>query len=422
MAFARKQGDSRRIRPSILCDSRRIVNGRRGPDSLGLRQMNRLRVLETLYRHPATSRFELAHRTGLSRATVSSLVEELREAGVVHERNRAEDRPRITGRPPVLLSLVPDAAFAVGLDVGHEHIRVAVCDLSGAPVADDWSPAEVDHTPTESLDLANELVRGALRAADVAEDRVLGVGMGLAAPVDSVTGELEADGIMPGWQGLRPAAEMEARLGMPVQLENDANAGALGEEVFGAARGVEDLIYVRLSAGIGAGLILGGRPYRGHRGFAGEIGHVVVDESGPICRCGNRGCLETIASPAAVARLLERSAGRPVSVEDLLALVEAGDRGARRAVADAGEAIGRALSSFVNALNPELIVVGGELASAGAVLLEPIAAAIERHGVRPAASGLSVAAGTLGERAEVLGAAALILAQSPHALARRVAR
>ena len=390
--------------------------------TLSLRQMNRLRVIETLYREPATSRFDLATRTGLSRATVSSLVDELRSAGVVEEHGSSsgDERPRNTGRPPILLSLVPDAAFAVGLDFGHQHIRVAVCDLSGAPVVDDWSPAEVDHAPAESLDLAQQLVRDALARANVEEDRLLGVGMGLAAPINSETGELEADGILPGWHDLRPAAEMEARLGVPVQLENDANAGALGEKVFGAARGVEDLLYVRVSAGIGAGLILDGRPYRGHAGVAGEIGHVLVDDRGPICRCGNRGCLETVASPVAIAAFLSRSSGRPVSVTRLLELVACGDRGARRAVADAGEAIGRALSYFVNALNPELVVVGGELAAAGQVLLEPIQAGVERHAVRPAAAGLRVVTGTLGDRAEVLGAAALILAQSPHALARRV--
>jgi predicted NBD/HSP70 family sugar kinase len=147
---------------------------------------------------------------------------------------------------------------------------------------------------------------------------------------------------------------------------------------------------------------------------------VLADATGPICRCGNRGCLETIASPVAVAALLERSTGAPVPVASLLELVAADDRGARRAVTDAGEAIGRALSMLVNVLNPELVVVGGDLAPAGAVLLDPIQAAIERHGVPAAARSVRVTAGTLGDRAEVLGAAGLILAQSPHALAARV--
>jgi predicted NBD/HSP70 family sugar kinase len=389
--------------------------------SLGLRQLNRLRVIETLYRHPETTRFELAHRTGLSRATIAKLLEELREVGVLEERDPRDDRPRSTGRPPIPLSLVPDAAFAVGLDVGHQHVRVAVCDLSGNPVADEWSHADVDNARAETLELAEELVRRALRRAAVAEDRLLGVGMGLAAPINSATGEVEAGAILPGWDGARPAEEMAARLGLPVQLDNDANVGALGEKVFGAARGVDDLIYVRLSAGIGAGLVVGGQPYRGHRGLAGEIGHVAVDPAGHICRCGNRGCLETVARPVAVAALLERTIGRRVDVDTLLDLVRSGDRGARRAIADAGEAIGRALSTFVNALDPELVLVGGELAAAGPVLLEPIRSSMERHSVPPAAAGLRVEAGELGERAEVLGAAALVLARSPHALARRLA-
>ena len=388
---------------------------------LGPRQMNRLRVIEMLYRHPASSRTDLARMTGLSRATVSALVEELGDAGVVEEHEAPDAiRPRPTGRPPVALSLVAGAGFAVGLDFGHQHIRVAICDLSGELVVEEWSPAEVDHAPIESLDLAHELVRASLSIAGIEHERLLGVGMGLAAPIDRATGAIAPDGILPGWSGIRPAAEMQARLGVPVELENDANVGALGEKVFGAARGVDDLIYVRLSAGIGAGLILGGRPYRGFGGVAGEIGHVLADPAGAICRCGNRGCLETVAGPVAVAALLEQSTGTPVSVARLLELVAAGDDGARRVVADAGEAVGRVLSMLVNSLNPELVVVGGDLAPAGAVLLDPIRAAIERHAVPVAAGAVRVTVGTLGDRAEVLGAAGLILAQSPHALATRI--
>jgi len=381
--------------------------------------MNRLRMIEALYRHPSSSRSDLARRTRLSRATVSTLVEELVQAGLVEEQE-VDDSPRATGRPPVLLSLVPRAAFAVGLDFGHTHIRVALCDLSGEPVIDEWSPAEVDYAPIESLDLAHELVLSALSNAGIAADRLLGVGMGLAAPIDKRTGELVADGILPGWRGIRPGAEMEARLRLPVALENDANMGALGEKAFGAGRGFEDLIYLRLSAGIGAGLILSGQPYRGFGGVAGEVGHILSDPHGPICRCGNRGCLEAVASPVAVASLLEQSVGRPISVNELLALVAEGHRGARRAVADAGESVGRTVASLVNTLNPERVIVGGELAQARSVLLDPIAAEIERHAVAPAAAGVQVIPGLLGERAEVLGAAALILARTPRALVQRL--
>ena len=391
------------------------------PRPLSVRQLNRLRVIETIYRHPATSRAEITRHTGLARQTVSTVIDELLRAGIVEEHAAPETaRPRNTGRPPILLSLVAGAAFAAGLDFGHEHIRVAVCDLSGQPIVDDFSPAEVDHAPTESLDLARELLSDALGSAGIEREDLLGVGMGLAAPINRTTGELEANGILPGWHGIRPAAEMEARLGVPVQLENDANAGALGEKLFGAGRGVDDLVYVRLSAGIGAGMILSGRPYQGSLGVAGEIGHILSDPRGSICRCGNRGCLETVASPVAVAALLERSIGQPVSIPALLELVATGHRGAQRAVADAGEAVGTAVAALVNIVNPELLLVGGELAAAGEILLEPIRAAIARHCVAPAAASVRVAPGALGARAEVLGAAALILAQSPHTLAQRV--
>ena len=392
-----------------------------GAAQSGLRAANRLHILETLYQNPGTCRPELAVETGLSRATVASLVEELQDAGLVtKDEEQDTSRPRATGRPPVLLSLVRDAAFAVGLDFGHDHIRVAVCDLSGVSVADEWSPAEVDYSPMQSLDLAQLLVNRALDRAGINRERLLGVGMGLAAPINGRTGELHAEGILPGWRGIRPAEEMESRLGVAVRLENDANVGALGERMSGAGRGVDDMIYVRLSAGIGAGLILNGQPYSGFGGTAGEIGHVVAKLDGLICRCGNRGCLETVASPIAVAGLVERSIGRPMSVSNLLDAVKEGDRGACRAIADAGEAVGQVLSVFVNVLNPELVVVGGELAAASNILLDPIQAAIRRHSVATASADVRVVTGKLGNRAEVLGAAALILSQSPRALALQV--
>jgi predicted NBD/HSP70 family sugar kinase len=392
------------------------------PHSLGLRDLNRLRVIESIYRHPACSRADIARSTGLSRGTVSTVAEELGRADLIREHEPPDDaqRRRGTGRPPTLLSLVPGAAFAIGIDIGHQHVRVTICDLAGEPIADEWTRAQVDDAPAETLDLAHDLVQRALRQAAVTPERLLGAGMGLAAPINEDTGEVKAGGILPGWHGVAPAAEMQERLGVSVQLANDADMGALGEKVFGAGRGVDDMTYIRLSAGVGAGLILSGQPYRGGDGMAGEIGHVCVDPSGPICRCGNRGCLETVASPVAVARLLEDVVDRPMTTDQLLELVASGDRGACRAVADAGEAVGRVVSWVVNVLNPELVVIGGELAAAGDVLLDPIRTGIHRHSLAGAASEVRVTTGVLGDRAEVLGAAALILAQSPLALAERV--
>jgi len=392
------------------------------PHPLGLRDMNRLRVIESIYRHPGCSRADIARWTGLSRGTVSAVAEELDRVHLIREHDAPDEavRPRGTGRPPTLLSLVPGAAFAIGIDIGHQHVRVTICDLAGEPIAEKWSRAHVDDAPSETLDLAHDLARQVLDEAAVASERLLGAGIGLAAPIDQRTGEVKANGILPGWHGVAPAAEIQDRLGISAQLANDADMGALGEKVFGAGRNADDMIYIRLSAGVGAGLILAGQPYRGGYGMAGEIGHVCVQPSGQICRCGNRGCLETVASPIAVARLLEHVVERPMTPDQLFDLLAADDRGARRAVADAGEAVGMVVSWVVNILNPELVVIGGDLAAAGDVLLDPIRASIQRHSVPGAAADVHVTAGVLGDRAEVLGAAALILAQSPLALAERV--
>jgi predicted NBD/HSP70 family sugar kinase len=380
------------------------------------RELSRLRVIEALFRHPGSSRTQVGVESGLSRPTVAAVLDELESAGMVEQRAEPDDetRPRRTGRPPIQVRLAPRAAFAVGLDFGHRHIRAALCDLSGRPVADDFSEAEVDGAPAASLDLAHELVRGLLAEAEADQADVIGVGMGIATPVDAASGTAYVEGILPGWSGLRPAAEMEARLGLPVTLENDANVGALGEHRFGAARGGRDVAYVRLSAGIGLGLILNDAPYRGRLGIAGELGHVRAVEDGALCRCGNRGCLETVASAAAVADSLG------VHVPRVAELVHAGDERAVRAVARAGEAVGAAVAALVCVLNPELVVIGGELAGAGAVLLDPLREAIAERAIDLSAAAVEVRQGALGERAEVLGAAALVLAGAPALLAARL--
>ena len=380
---------------------------------LSARQTNRLRVIQALYRHPGSSRTAVAELTGLSRPTVSAFMEELERAGIIEALD--DPAPRQSGRPPVLMSLAPRAAFAVGVDMGHEHLRVATCNLSGEILSDEWTAIDVDHAPLETMDLAADLVQATLDAAEVAREDVIGVGMALAAPVDR-TGRVFAEGILPSWGGIEPIAEMGSRLNLPVQLGNDANLGALGEHVFGAGQGVDEMVYVRLSAGIGLGFVFSGHAFGGSSGIAGELGHVRVSPDGPICRCGNRGCLEMVASPSAVARLLDDD----VSVARLLELATGGDRRAMRAIAEAGELIGEALATVVTLLNPKLIVVGGDLATTGDVVLDPIRTAIGRHAIPPAAEAVRITRGQLDGHAEVLGAAALVLGQSPQVLAQRV--
>jgi predicted NBD/HSP70 family sugar kinase len=383
-----------------------------------LREVGRLRVLRALHETERASRPELVRMTGLARATVTALVAELTELGLVQEYDGPGPvETGRTGRPAHWLSLVPSAGYAVGADIGHQHVGVALCDLSGTPVWHHAEAREVDHAPEETLELVTELVGRALGETGVDRDRVLGIGAGIASPVDRVTGTLRADSIMPGWSGIRPGVELERRTGLTAQIINDANAGALAERLYGAGRAAADMVYVRLSAGIGAGIVSDGRLLLGGGGLAGEIGHLPSVTDGLICRCGNRGCLETVASPPAVAQLLASSWSRPVTPLDLPGLLAADDPGMRRAVEDAGFAVGRALASLVTLFNPELIVFGGDLAVADELLLEPVRQGIRQHALPAAAKQVTVVRGELGDRAEVRGAAGIVLTQAPRSLA-----
>jgi predicted NBD/HSP70 family sugar kinase/biotin operon repressor len=373
-----------------------------------LRERNRLRVIDALRTRGAISRADIARQTGLSRSTVSSLVGDLQAAGLVVERvaQTAVAASPQGGRPPVLVALDQSAGAVVGLDFGHDSLRVAIADLSYAILAETAVDLEVDTAARDALDTAARLVDELIHAAGVQRDRVLAAGMGLPGPIDRESGLVHSQPILPSWVGLDPAREMEQRLELPVHLDNDANVGALGESTFGVGRGTHVMAYLRLSAGIGAGLVINGRPFRGARGIAGEIGHVLVDPDGPICRCGNRGCLETFVAGPALCELLRRSHG-PLTVRDLLRLAEEGDARCQRVIADAGRVVGRAVADLCNYLNPDLVVVGGDLSVAGDVLLEPLREAVRRFAIPAAVEDLEIVAGTLGGRAELLGALAL---------------
>ena len=377
-----------------------------------LRDANRIRVVDELRRHGHLSRADLARLTGLSATTITALVGELLERRmVIEETERGADPvpPAGRGRPPVLLRLDPAAGGAVGIDFGHRHLRVAVADLSRTVLAERSAELDVDAEARTSLDTAAALVAEALEEAGMARERIIGAGAGLPGPIDARTGTVGSSVILPDWVGLRPVEELERRLGVSVTVDNDANLGALAEVTFGAARTLTDVIYVKVSSGVGAGLVLAGRVYHGCAGLAGELGHVQVREDGQVCRCGNRGCLETVAATGAVLAALRPAHRADITVRDVIALVHAGDPGARRVIVDAGRAIGRVLADYCNMLNPAAIVVGGDLGGAGEPLIAGIRETIERYAQPAIASAVRIVPAELGERAEVLGGLAAII-------------
>ena len=206
---------------------------------------------------------------------------------------------------------------------------------------------------------------------------------------------------------METVAELERRLSAPVHLDNDANVGALGEATFGAGRGCAGArVPAGLSAGIGAGLVVDGRPFRGFARHRGGGRPCAVDPQGPICRCGNRGCLETFVAGPALCELLRKSHG-PLTVRELVELASAGDPGATRVVADAARIVGRAVADLCNTLNPDVVIVGGDLSAAGDVVLGPLREAVRRFAIPAAADAVRIVPSELGDRAELLGALAL---------------
>ena len=379
-----------------------------------LRESNRLRVVEALQVLGVTSRADVARRTGLSRSTVSTIVAGLQAEGVVVDRDPDGRSAAGGGRPPALIALDPGAGLAIGIDFGKRHLAVALADLSHEVLAEEWGDMTDDYDADTGIDRAAELVERVLEAAGADAGRVLGVGMGLPGPVHR-SGVVGSSAILPGWAGTHAAERMGERLSMRVWLGNDANLGALAESTWGAGRGATGLVYLKLATGIGAGIVLGGRLFEGAGGTAGEIGHTSLDETGDICRCGSRGCLETYASGTAIAALLSRSLGEELTPDDVLARAIGGDPGCRRALADAGRHIGAAVADLCNLVNPERIVVGGSMAVAGDVLLDPLREAVGLRAIPSAAEDVEIVPGELGGRAELLGAVALVLHEAGSA-------
>ncbi len=374
-----------------------------------LRSRNRRAVVAAVQAQPHCSRAEVARRTGLSTSTVSTLVTELVAGGVLVELGETPAGGGSGGRPAVSLGLNPRAGVVLGIHLGHAGTRVVLTSVDGTVLAERAGSFDVDHEPARSLARVAGTARELIAEQDLAPDRVFGVGVAVSAPVlDSRA--LGTPPILLDWGGVDIAARLGEQLGLPVHLGNDATLGALAEWRLGAGSGCDDLVYVMLSEGVGAGLVLDGRLHQGVTGAAGELGHVRVAADGHICRCGNRGCLETVVGARALVTALAHSKGPQTSVEQLLELVERDDPGARRLLADAGQVIGDALAGICTVLDPGLVVVGGDLTAgpaAAQLLVTHVGGALDR-GLSPVVNRAArVVPAQLGLRSEVLGAALL---------------
>jgi glucokinase-like ROK family protein len=374
-----------------------------------------LRLLRLLRDEGPISRAELGDRLDLTRPRLLAEVERLVAAGYIAEAGMAASRG---GRRSTLVELQPRLRFAA-VDLGASSIDIEVTNGRLEPVAAYRESADIRSGPKAILHRVNELLAKA--RTDGAFDRLDAVGIGVPGPVSFRDGVPVSPPIMPGWDRY-PVRELLAREhGCPAVVDNDVNIMAIGERHGGVAHSVDDFLFVKIGTGIGCGIHLGGGVYRGVDGCAGDIGHIQVDAHGPMCSCGNAGCLEALFSGAALARdagAAARSGESPALAERLAANGEIGARdvaeGAAegdvvciRLIRDGGRRVGATLATLVSFANPSMIVIGGGLALLGHILLAEIRSVVYRRSLPLATGNLPVVLSELGARAGVSGAAVL---------------
>ncbi|NED98023.1 ROK family transcriptional regulator [Phytoactinopolyspora alkaliphila] len=384
------------------------------------------------------TRAELATETGLARSTITQRVDVLLAANLIGAADRAASSG---GRPPTRFAFNPAARRVLAADVGASHARIAVTDLAGQLISAAGVEISIADGPEQVLTWIVENARKLLHDTGGPPSELAGIGVGLPGPVEHSTGRPVSPPIMPGWDGFDVTGFLSDRLDTRVLVDNDVNIMALGEH-FTHWRDAAHLMFVKVATGIGSGLISDGRLHRGAQGAAGDLGHVQVPRSidgagspaapgpGPVapradvvCRCGNIGCLEAVASGAAIAAALRERGLTASSSGDVVALARSGSLDALQLIRQAGRDIGDVLAAAVSLFNPSVIVVGGSLSQVGEHLIAGVREVVYRRSLPLATQHLRIVQSKMGDRAGVIGAAVMVIdhALSPdqiNALAR----
>jgi predicted NBD/HSP70 family sugar kinase len=363
-------------------------------------------VLQLVREGRATTRAELVDLTGLARSTVSQRVDALLAGGLLVSGGA---NTSTGGRPATVLEFNPAAGVVLAVDLGATRAHLAVTDLDADVIAESTDAVAVEDGPDIVLPWLVERFGVLLEQAGRAHEDVVGVGVGLPAPVELATGRPVQPPIMPGWNDVPVADRLHEALGAPVLVDNDVGVMALGEHRL-EWRATDHLLFVKVGTGIGCGIVAGGAIYRGADGAAGELGHVRAPRAeGVRCTCGNDGCLEAIAGGRAIAAALSATGESAASTRDVVARLHAGDLAAGELVRQAGRDVGDVLATIVNFLNPEVIVFGGDIADASEELLAGVREVVYRRAMPLATRDLAIVHSSAGARAGVVGAAVMAI-------------
>ena len=354
----------------------------------------------------ATTRTELRELTGLSRTAVGSRIAALGRRGLVSE---GEEGPSTGGRPPALVRFNADAGVVLSAAIGRSRTRLAVCDLAGDIHALADLDSEIRISPDDLMPDVVKHLEALLDEAGRSSRDVLGIGVSLPGTVDQQRGCSLASPVMSGWDGVPLEPYFRTLTSAPVVLDNDTNVQALSERR-GPLKIHDDLLLIKASTGLGAGIVSGGVLQRGAVGAAGEFGHnKTAAAAGMACRCGDTGCLEAIAGGWALVRTLQEQ-GRPVNhIRDVVELANHGDGEVRRLLRESGRHVGEVVAAAVNLLNPEVLVVGGDMSGAYDVFVAGLRETLYGNATALATRHLQVVPSTYGDKAGNIGSAALVL-------------
>jgi len=406
----------------------------RGAGHDTVRRINRQLILDYLRKHGPTPRVTIAKALHLSRATISSIIEDLINENLVHEGKKLRATQK-GGRRATRVHFNADAGYAIGVDLGRTHLRIYLTNLETKPI-DQWAQRfDMKIGWEEGLPFIAEKINELVKKNDKTWKKVRGIGVSIPGSPDPSFHKLISPPRLSNWSGVDIPEYLREKLQLPedfpIYLDNDGNMGALGESRYGAGVDIANLIYIKLSTGIGAGLILNGQLYRGSTGVAGEFGHVIIEADSPPCSsCGKRGCLEALAGLAAIVEDARQGTSlhgsRPVAVEDVppdlmadvMIAAQNGDAASSAALIHAGERIGKAIGSYlINVYNPSMILLDGgiirpskgDTVYESKLLLNCIIEHAKASSLPVALAGTKIGPGMLGDDAVVRGAAAAVL-------------
>ena len=390
-----------------------MTKGRTGNNQF-LKQFNKTVILDLIRTHKSVSKAELSQITGLSPTAIGMITSSLLEEEYIYETGTGESKG---GRRPIMLELRPKSFYSLGVDYDVNYINVTLIDITGEIVCESQTRIKDPEAFSAVMKRTEAVIQDIMAKFSVRSERLLGIGFSIPGMVDSETHEVIFAPNL-GWRNIDMKLSFKGLPGVPLYVENEAMASAICENWIGCCQDINNFVCINIKSGIGAGIFTHGRLYRGANGSAGEVGHVVVDENGPKCGCGNYGCLETVASTGWIvekARRLVRQGAvsslntfenpEDIGIDEIIAAAKAGDEAAKGILVESARYLGIAISNIVNTLNPSKVVIGKEFVKYSDVVIEYIKEVVGCKALSAAAANVEIMPSFVGERASTLGAA-----------------